>query len=69
MAPFESCTQPECHLREEHVDCHTLAELIVRVLAGEEVAVKSPIESHRHCIGCVGRSAQGRKWHESVHLT
>ena len=61
MPPFELCTQPECHLREEHVDRRSLTELIVRVLAGEEVRVKSPIEPTSRCVDCVRRILRGGK--------
>ncbi len=50
--PFvvEPCTQPECLLWEEGVDCGSLAELVVRVLSGEDVsnvmAGESPIQPH-----------------------
>jgi hypothetical protein len=54
---IESCTQPECLLREEEVDSRFLANLIVRVLAGEDVsdvmAGKSPIRPYERCVECV----------------
>ena len=57
MSSIESCTQPECLLREKEVDSRFLAELIVRVLAGEDVsdvvAGKSPIQPYERCIECV----------------
>ncbi len=33
MVRLESCTQPECYLREDGVDCDDLAEIFVRVLS------------------------------------
>ncbi len=65
--PFvvEPCTQPECLLWEEGVDCGSLAELVVRVLSGEDVsnvmAGKSPIQPHEHCLDCVQRVWEGGK--------
>lgn len=53
MQPFETCTQPKCFLREDGVDSRSLAELIVRVLAGEDVAMQSPIQPYERCVGCV----------------
>ena len=57
MSSIESCTQPECLLREEEVDSRFLANLIVRVLAGEDVsdvmAETSPIRPYERCIECV----------------
>ena len=63
MPPLEACTQPKCLLRERKVDCRSLAELIVRVLAGEDVTedVKSPIQPHERCAGCVERVMGGGK--------
>ena len=65
--PFvvEPCTQPECLLWEEGVDCGSLAELVVRVLSGEDVsnamAGESPIQPHKHCLDCVLRVMRGGK--------
>jgi hypothetical protein len=64
--PFlEACTQPECLLREEGVDCRSLAELVVRVLSGEDVsnvmAGKSPIHPHERCMDCALRVMRGGK--------
>ena len=65
--PFvvESCTQPECLLWEEGVDCGSLAELVVSVLSGEDVsnvmAGKAPIQPHEHCLDCVLRVIRGGK--------
>ncbi len=64
--PFiEACTQPECLLWEEGVDCRSLAELVVRVLSGEDVsnvmAGKSPIHPHERCMDCALRVMQGGK--------
>ncbi len=65
--PFvvEPCTQPECLLWEEGVDCGSLAELVVRVLSGEDVsnvmAGKSPIQPDEHCVACVLRVIRGGK--------
>jgi hypothetical protein len=57
MSAIESCTQPECLLREEEVDSRFLANLIVRVLAREDVsdvmAGKTPIRPYKRCIECV----------------
>jgi hypothetical protein len=62
--PFlEACTQPECLLWEEGVDCRSLAELVVRVLSGRDVsnvmAGKSPIQPHERCIDCALRVMRG----------
>jgi hypothetical protein len=65
--PFvvEPCTQPECLLWEEDVDCRSLAELVVRVFSGEDVsnamAGKSPIQLHEHCADCALRVIRGGK--------
>ncbi len=64
--PFlEACTQPECLLWEEGVDCHSLAELVVRVLSGEDVsnvmAGKSPIHPQERCMDCALRVMRGGK--------
>jgi hypothetical protein len=65
--PFvvEPCTQPECLLWEESVDCGSLAELVVHVLSGEDVsnvmAGKSPIQPHEHCLDCALRVVRGGK--------
>ena len=64
--PFlEACTQPECLLWEEGVDCRSLAELVVRVLSGEDVsnvmAGKSPIHPHERCMDCALRVMRGGK--------
>ena len=53
MPRTEVCTQPECFLREECVDCDNLSELIVRTLTGEHTAVKAPIQQKDRCVGCV----------------
>jgi hypothetical protein len=57
MSSNESCTQPECRLREADVDSRFLAKLIVRVLAGEDVSDvvggKSPIHPYERCVECV----------------
>jgi hypothetical protein len=55
MQDFESCDQPKCFLRKEGVDRHALAQILVRVLAGETVAVKATIEPHARCVDCVER--------------
>ncbi len=64
--PFiEACTQPECLLWEEGIDCRSLAELVVRVLSGEDVsnvmAGKSPIHPHERCVDCALRVMRGGK--------
>ncbi len=60
---MESCTQPECLLREKDVDSRFLAKLIVRVLAGEELsdltAGKSPIQPYERCVECVLKIQSG----------
>ncbi len=65
MPSLEGCTQPECLLREEDVDCRSLAELVVRVLSGGDVsdvmAGKSPIHPHERCVDCVLRVMRGGK--------
>ncbi len=62
--PFvEACSQPECLLWEEGVDCRSLAELAVRILSGEDVsnvmAGKSPIHRYERCMDCVLRVMRG----------
>jgi hypothetical protein len=63
--PFivEQCTQPECLLWEEGVDCGSLAELVVRGLSGEDVsnamAGRLPIQPHKNCMDCVLRVMRG----------
>ena len=62
--PFvEACSQPECLLWEEGVDCRSLAELVVRILSGEDVsnvmAGKSPIHRYERCMDCVLRVMRG----------
>jgi hypothetical protein len=64
--PFlEACTQPECLLWEQGVDCRSLGQLVVRVLSGEDVsnvmAGKSPIHPHEHCMDCALRVMRGGK--------
>ncbi len=64
MSSFEICTQSKCLLQEPDVDCHALAEVIVRVISGEDVTdvldCKSPIQRYERCTECalrVGRRA------------
>jgi hypothetical protein len=63
--PFivEQCTQPECLLWEEGVDCGSLAELVVRGLSGEDVsnamAGRLPIQPQKNCMDCVLRVMRG----------
>jgi hypothetical protein len=57
LKPFELCTQPECFLREKGVDSRSIAELVVRALAG--VAMKSFIQPNERCVGCTQRILQG----------
>jgi hypothetical protein len=62
--PFiEPCSQPECLLWEEGVDSRSLADLVVRVLSGDDVskiiAGKTPIQRHERCIECALRVMQG----------
>jgi hypothetical protein len=62
--PFvDPCAQPECLLWEEGVDCRFLADLVVRVLSGEDVsnvmAGKSPIHPHERCMDCALRVMRG----------
>jgi len=63
MPSLESCTQPECRLRDEDVDSRFLAKLIVRVLAGEDVSDvidgNSHIRPYERCIECVLRVQSG----------
>ncbi len=65
--PFvvKPCTQPECLLWKEGVDCGSLGELVVGVLSGEDVSNvmvgKSPIQPHEHCLDCVLRVIRGGK--------
>ena len=59
MSSMESCRQPECRLRQKDVDSRFLANLIVRVLAGEDVSdvigKNSPIRPYERCVECVSR--------------
>lgn len=57
--PDELCTQPGCFLQGDEVDRRSLAELIVRVLAGENVAPESPIQRYERCVGCAMRVLHG----------
>lgn len=59
MKSFDSCTQPDCFLREDGVDSQSLAKLIVRVLAGEDVQIESPIENRDRCVECTLRVLYG----------
>jgi len=59
LLPLESCTQPDCHLQEAGVNSHSLAELIVRVLAGEDVDIESPIHPYGRCMECTERVLRG----------
>ncbi len=65
--PFvvEPCTQPECLLWEESVDCRSVAELVVRVLSGTDfsnvMTGESPIHPHEHCMDCALRVMRGGK--------
>lgn len=34
---LEACTQPQCRLRDENLDPDFIADLIVRLMAGEDV--------------------------------
>lgn len=61
MQQVESCTQPNCLLREADVDTLSLAQMIVRVLGGEKIEVESPIEPHERCVGCALRVLYGEK--------
>lgn len=57
MWSIERCTQPECRLREKDVDSRFLANLVVQVLAGEDIsdvmAEGTPIHPYRRCVECV----------------
>jgi hypothetical protein len=62
--PFvEACSQPECLLWKEDVDCRYLAELVVCVLSGGGVSNvmtgESPIHPHAHCVDCALRVMRG----------
>ena len=65
MSSLDICTQPDCLLREEDVDCRALAKLIVRVIAGEDVSQvmdgKSPIRAYPRCTECALRVMGGEK--------
>jgi hypothetical protein len=65
MSSFEICTQPGCYLREADVDCHALAEVIVRVISGEDVTDlmngSSPIQRFERCTGCALRVMAGKQ--------
>jgi len=45
----EVCTQPQCMLRDKEFDGEYAADLIIRLLAGEDVAQTVPEE--RHIVG------------------
>ena len=59
MQHSESCMQPECLLQEDGVDSRSLAELIVRMLAGEDFQIESPIVNCERCVECAQRILQG----------
>jgi hypothetical protein len=65
MSSFEICTQPECLLQEPDVDCHALADVIVRVISGEDVTdvldCKSPIQRYERCTECALRVMAGAR--------
>ncbi len=56
---LEACTQPQCLMRDEEVGPAFIADLIVRLMAGEDVDVSHEMSSERiitakkRCIGCV----------------
>lgn len=59
------CTQPQCLLRSGEAD--TLAELIVRALAGQDpIPESSRIEPLDRCVECVRRVMGGRGPIETV---
>ena len=59
MPRTEVCTQPECFLREDCVDCDYLSEMIVRALTGEPATVKTPVQRKDRCADCVRGVLQG----------
>ncbi len=56
---LQACTQPQCLLRDEEVGPAFIADLIVRLMAGEDVDFSHEAFSERiitakkRCIGCV----------------
>lgn len=63
MWSVEPCAQPECILQEKGVNSRFLAQLIVKVLAGEDVSSctleRSPIYPYERCVECVLRIQGG----------
>jgi hypothetical protein len=69
MAPrirpgFEACTQPQCLLRSEGMGSEFLAELVVRLLSGEDLSGVVPpdrlITRKERCLRCVRSVMQDR---------
>ena len=65
MSSLDICTQPDCLLRGEDVDCRALAKLIVRAISGKDVSSvmdgKSPIQAHERCTECALRVMAGER--------
>ena len=61
MPQSELCTQPECTLREDCIDCENLSEMIVRALTGEPAALIPSIQRKDRCVGCVRGVLRGGK--------
>ena len=64
MNAIDTCSEPACLLRREDVDSRFIAELVVRLLAGEDVSAElasSPtITSSPRCVECALRVMSGR---------
>jgi hypothetical protein len=63
MSSYEFCTQPQCILQEEDFDQRAIAELLVRLAAGDDVSDvmdgKSPIQIYERCTRCAQRCIEG----------
>jgi hypothetical protein len=63
MSSYEFCTQPQCILQEKDFDQRAIAELLVRLAAGDDVsdvvAGRSPIQAYERCTKCAQRCIEG----------
>ena len=62
MQPRE-CPQPFCALQRDGLDRDELAEMLVRLLAGEEASELRPApprESREVCVSCVNQILDGK---------
>ena len=63
MPSLEACTQPQCLLQRRGMGSRNLAELMVRVLAGEDVsgalAEAVPILPQMSCVDCTEHVMHG----------